>query len=89
MTVTATKEKLDLNNIAIVLRGSGMEVAGLQRERGEVLSTVGWRNYQALVNQRYLGAATYDLNETYVDCSCGRKWINSAAAANHICPTVK
>lgn len=89
MDTETVSPKQDLHDVHIVLRSSGFVADGIQRERGEVLVTRGWRNHQALVNQRYLGPADYDLNETMVACDCGRRWVNELRANEHACPARK
>lgn len=89
MTPVATAEKLDLHDVHIVLRGSGFVADGIQRERGEVLVTKGWRNHQALVNTRFLGVPDFSLGETIVTCECGRRWEDEIRASEHACPARK
>lgn len=80
---------VDLHDVHVVLRGNGFVADGIQRERGEVLVTKGWRNVAALVNQRYLGAPDYSLGATIVACACGRRWENDERASAHACPARK
>lgn len=86
--LTREPDVLDLHDVHVVLRGTWV-ADGIARQRGEVLITKGWRNHQALVNQRYLGAPDYSLGETIVTCECGRRWENATRCAEHTCPARK
>jgi hypothetical protein len=87
-TATATEEKLDLHDVHVVQRGNWSS-DGIDRERGEVLVTKGWRNHKALVNTRYLAAADYSLADTIVSCECGRRWESDERMNDHDCPASK
>lgn len=92
--MTATLAPVDqlvpanLATMVTVLRG-GFEADGLVRERGEVLSSTGWRNVEALVNTRYLARPNYDLLDHIVECDCGRRWVDTNSAETHKCPARK
>ncbi len=65
----------------LVLRG-GWNADGIERERGEVVRTDGWRNVQPLVNVRQLAPLAEDVEP--VPCPCGRNWTDDDAALAHI-----
>ena len=88
MTIALDLPSTNLSDLFVVQRGN-FEADGIVRERGEVLNVSGWRNYQALVNSRYLVGAPYDLLDHIVDCECGRRWKDSESASAHPCPARK
>lgn len=88
MTTALAAPSTDLSVLFIVQRGN-FEADGVMRERGEVLNVAGWRNYQSLVNTRYLESAPYNLLDEIVECECGRRWKDADSKNAHPCPARK
>lgn len=78
---------LDSRTTHVVLRGP-LSADGIDRERGEVIDTSGWRNCQPLVNTRRIEPLPYGAPEP-ITCECGRLWVDAPAASTHRCPARK